>query len=309
MAYVILFVVGIPLFAFAFSAATMLLGLFSDNFKTSGGISMKPYQIILGSLCLLALSAETRGGESKTNVVAEVFGINISAQDIGLSPDKAMACAKETGCSARTPVRKLHKRVWRKLFEDFVKQNKLQATKAEIQEFVDHQERFMEQDRKRREKELQGIKKQLKSDKLTQSQRSKLEEHKATLESLEQSDKLIKAMKFIPSVLQQKHICAPWVENWKVNKALFEKYGGMVATTKFGPDPVGARRMLIKEYAKEGKFVILHKELEKAYWEMLSKKPRYIAAPDQIDFTPYWKKPLEEETAKQVQPKKSPRKK
>jgi len=253
---------------------------------------MRSYKIILGVFCLLVLNNQIHAEENKTNVVAEVLGSSITAKNIGFSSGKPITCSKAKGCSASTPLQKLHKTAWRKISEDFIKQNNLQATKAEVQEFADYQKRFMEQDRKKRQKRLKNIKSQLKSNEITQSQRSSLEQQKATLDSLAKHDKRMKTMKFKPSVLQLRQIYAPWIENWKVNKTIFKKYGGAVAITKFGPDPVGARKMLIEVYVKEGKFLILHKELERAYWEMLTKKPRYVATPDKIDFTPHWKKPL-----------------
>ena len=255
---------------------------------------MRLYQIILGVFCLFVLNNQIHTEENKTNVVAKVLGRSITAQNIGFSSGKPISCSKAQSCSTSTPLQKLHKTAWRKISDDFIKQNNLQATKVEIQEFADYQKRFMEQDRKKRKKRLKDINNQLKSNKITKSQRANLEQEKASLESLTEHDKRMKIMKLKPlSILQLRQIYAPWIENWKVNKTIFEKYGGVVTITKFGPAPVGARKMLIEVYAKEGKFLILHKELEGAYWKMLTKKPRHVATPDKIDFTPHWKKPLQ----------------
>jgi len=257
---------------------------------------MKLYQIILSVFCLLVLINQIHAEENESNVVAKVMGNSITAQNINFSPNKPITCPEIRNCSANTSVQKLHQIVWQKIFKDFVKQNNLQATENEIQEFADYQKRFIEEDRKRRQKRLEDIKNQLKSNQIIQSQRSVLEREKATLDSLAENDRRMKAMNIRPSASLLKQIYVPWIENWKVNKAIFEKYGGVVATTKFGPDPVGARKMLIKEYAEKNKFLILNKELEKAYWKMLSDKPGYITAPDKVDFTPYWKRPLQPET-------------
>lgn len=80
-----------------------------------------------------------------------------------------------------------------------------------------------------------------------------------------------------------------WIENWKINQKLYELYGGKVAITKFGYYPYEAVQSLFTEYNSQGKFSILDISLRENFWATLMKKPKYIASPEQIDFTPYWR--------------------
>ena len=76
-------------------------------------------------------------------------------------------------------------------------------------------------------------------------------------------------------------------------KALFEKYGGIVQGDKFGPVPVGALRKLLKDYEEKGHWTIFDKKLKELFWEQINKKPKIIIPPEKVDFTPFWKKPVQ----------------
>lgn len=44
------------------------------------------------------------------------------------------------------------------------------------------------------------------------------------------------------------------IKQWKVNRALFQQYGGRIIYQQFGPEPLDASRMLLEEKQQEGSF-------------------------------------------------------
>ncbi len=87
-------------------------------------------------------------------------------------------------------------------------------------------------------------------------------------------------------------IHAPLVEAWKYHEAIHAGFGGVVALTKFGPDPVGAKAALAAQLEQPGRLEILIPCLREAFWQNLRATPRFVLEPDKVDFTPFWKLPL-----------------
>jgi hypothetical protein len=89
----------------------------------------------------------------------------------------------------------------------------------------------------------------------------------------------------------RQRVWSQWITGFKANKALYEKYGGRVGLTKFGPEPIGAIEALLQERAKAGDLVIADAALAKEFWSWYASQPRRVARPEEIDFTFYWLKP------------------
>ena len=83
-----------------------------------------------------------------------------------------------------------------------------------------------------------------------------------------------------------------WVEMWKMNEALYRQYGGVVALTRFGPFPHGARLALIQDYERRGLLVFTDAELRGQFYTLLAARPSMALPPADVDFTPPWKKPI-----------------
>ena len=89
----------------------------------------------------------------------------------------------------------------------------------------------------------------------------------------------------------RKRVWSQWITGFKANKALYEKYGGRVGLTKFGPEPIGAIEALLRERARSGDLVIADAALAKEFWSWYASQPRRVARPEEIDFTHYWLRP------------------
>lgn len=96
----------------------------------------------------------------------------------------------------------------------------------------------------------------------------------------------------------RKRVWSQWITSFKANKALYEKYGGRVGLTKFGPEPIGAIEALLRERARAGELVIADAALAKEFWSWYASQPRRVARPEEIDFTYYWLRPHEPDSAR-----------
>ena len=56
------------------------------------------------------------------------------------------------------------------------------------------------------------------------------------------------------------------IEQWKVNRALYEQYGGRTIFQQLGPEPLDAYRAFLEEKRREGAFEINDPELVAEFW-------------------------------------------
>jgi hypothetical protein len=96
----------------------------------------------------------------------------------------------------------------------------------------------------------------------------------------------------------RKRVWGQWITGFKANRALYEKYGGRVGLTKFGPEPIGAIEALLRERARAGDLVIADAALAKEFWSWYASQPRRVARPEEIDFTHYWLRPHDPDGAR-----------
>ncbi len=56
------------------------------------------------------------------------------------------------------------------------------------------------------------------------------------------------------------------IRQWKLNRALYEQYGGRIIFQQLGPEPLDAYRRYLEERQAAGDFAIHDKSLEGAFW-------------------------------------------
>lgn len=237
-------------------------------------------------------AAETSSNESP--VVATVIEKRITAADVSLQCDTNNKPIIPIG-PLRNPLDELRIKIGREVTRDYIEKNNLKATDEEIREYKAFQDRFEAQDRIKRQKKLAELDKKLQDINLSTKEKEQAEKYRATLLSLASYDKRREERSYKPTAeIAAREIWGQWVETWKFHKSIYDKYGGAVVKAKFGPDPVGAMKCLLEDYEKQGKIVIHDENLRLNFWQSLRLPPKRIAKPEEIDFTPYWKKPLPE---------------
>ena len=82
------------------------------------------------------------------------------------------------------------------------------------------------------------------------------------------------------------------VNTWKINKALYEKYGGRVIFQQMGVEPVDAYRDFLREQEKNGAFKIIDKKYEAGFWRYYTNDAMHTFYPDdegrKFINTPWW---------------------
>jgi hypothetical protein len=103
-----------------------------------------------------------------------------------------------------------------------------------------------EKDRKDKEAQLQSIEKILKTKRDLKELSGGMEEQMRTA---------------------RRNLAQRFVRAWKINKALYAKYGGRIIFQQGGVEPLDAYRDFLKEQEKKGTFQIVDKNYEAPFWK------------------------------------------
>jgi len=156
---------------------------------------------------------------------------------------------------------------------------------------VDYHREFAARDRVQRARKLVDLDQRLAAGGLSPDERARLEEFRRVLTRLAQHDAEQEQLP-PPDPVRQGQLVTPWIEQWKVNKALYDQYGGIVALTRFGPDPHGARAALMADYERRGLVRFSDPAQRGRILAWLNRRPSMVTRPEEVDFTPYWKRPI-----------------
>ena len=211
--------------------------------------------------------------------VATVAGVAVTRDELAASTD---ATASEA---------RLLELIWPRIVGHYVDRQGLAATPAEVEEVLAYHREFERNDRAQRARKLEELDLRLAADSLGPEERTRLWEFRATLQRLAVYD--LERDRVPPQDRQHLQASyASWVEMWKMNRAIYERYGGVVALTGFGPWPHGARAALIADYERQGLLQFTDSGLRERIYAMLEEPPSMVVPPDRVDFTPYWKRPI-----------------
>lgn len=180
--------------------------------------------------------------------------------------------------------------VWPRIASDYVARQGLAATPAEIEEAAAYHREFERRSRAQRARKLKELEERLAEPELAPEERERLEDFRATLQRLALRDEEQDSVPRDPERLRV--LLAPLVETWKLNRALYQRYGGVVALTEFGPSPVGARAALIADYERQGRLEFADSGLRERFYRVLQQPPQMVMPPGRADFTPYWRRPI-----------------
>lgn len=188
-------------------------------------------------------------------------------------------------------LRRLLDFVWRRAARHYVEQNGLDATAEEVAELAAYHREFERKDRAQRARKLEELNQRLSAGNLDAKQRAWLEEFRTVLTRLARHDAGIEDLPG-PNPDEQAAMPALWIAFWKTNVAIYEQYGGVVALTRFGPDPQGARLALITDYERQG-LIRFHDAIwRERLLARLSSRPAIVIPPGEVEFTPYWRRPI-----------------
>ena len=151
------------------------------------------------------------------------------------------------------------------LLEQYAKDEKIVASDEEVEKFLAGLRDGEAKEKVSLEKQRSELIAELKSDDLGKEQRA---EKSAELASLTESLKE-------PSDTERKEIeglrremADGIIKSWKINKALFDQYGGRVVYQQFGPEPLDAYRKFLEAKLKAGAFQLSDKKYEDDLWRI-----------------------------------------
>ncbi len=231
------------------------------------------------ALSLCAALALTHPPGLGAEEIARVLGVVVDRSELSAAGDGPAA---ELG--------RLYDRVWTSVSRHYIEQSGLNATREEMAEVLGYEREFERRDRAQRARKLEELDRQLAGGELGLAERARAEEFRAVLARLAQGD-LERDRAPPPDPERQSVQQAQWIESWKMNRALYAQFGGIVALTRFGPFPHGARLALLEDYERRGLLQFSDAQLRERLFALLAIRPQMTLVPAQVDFTPYWKKP------------------
>ena len=177
------------------------------------------------------------------------------------------------------------------LLEEFAKENKIEPTEKELNTFILKMEEKKKQHQIKFEQDREKLLKELKSTALSVQDRKEKKSQLETIERILKTNCQVKK--------QTKGMKEPWrpiaqqvVRIWKINKALYTKYGGRVIFQQAGVEPIDAYRDFLKDQQKKGSFHILDKKYEASFWEYFTNDAMhtFYSKEDGAKFinTPWW---------------------
>lgn len=236
---------------------------------------MKPVAILLAiGLSFGAAYAQTPQAKiSDKDVIAIVLGKKITATD------------KD----------KLDGLIFGALLEQFARDNKIQPTNEELNAFVLKTEKKQKQHQIKMEKDRVKLMRELKDPSLSPRKREQKQTHLNAIESILKSTREMQEQtKGMKEQLRpmKRQMAQQFVRSWKINKALYEKYGGRVIFQQAGVEPLDAYRDFLKEQEKKGAFQILDKQCESAFWRYFTDEAMHIFCSkddgEKFIITPWW---------------------
>ena len=182
------------------------------------------------------------------------------------------------------------------LLEHYAQERGLEATDAEIREYVARTRELAQRDRAQRETQRGEILEARKSDSLAASYRERLESELDTLDEMRRLDlESDQSGQDDPEEeAAREAVAKAFIEQWKVNQALYRQYGGRVIYQQGGAEPLDAYRAFLENAQANGDFEIFEKRFEPVFWKyyttdsLHSFYPESGVAKDKAIDTPWW---------------------
>lgn len=155
------------------------------------------------------------------------------------------------------------------LLDKFAQDHELEPSKNEIDAFIRKTEELERRHLRKLEQDRKRLTAALKTGDLSPRDRQEKEGQLKNVDSILKTMRETKTQaKGIGDQLRQmrRRTARQFVRQWKINKALYAKYGGRVAFQQAGPEPIDAYRDFLKEQQEAGAFRILDPKYEPPFW-------------------------------------------
>lgn len=216
---------------------------------------------LLGLFLALFFLGSLAKADSKSDIVAVVLGESIQ-KDSKTKPDV---------------------RIFSPLLARFAKDNSIHPTEDEIDSFISKTEERQKRLLVEQEREVARISRELENSSILQEQRDKLASQKKAIEKIlnmqhEMADRM-KGKEDEVKMMKRK-MGENFVQRWKINKALYDKYGGRVIFQQAGAEPLDAYRDFLREESQKGSFQIFDPKVEEDFWRYFTDDKMHIFLPE-----------------------------
>ena len=196
------------------------------------------------SVLLFAVQAQEFHGPLDAPLVAEVLGTKIHTRD----PDEMQAV------------------IIGKLLDRYAVEQGIAVEPAEIAAYLDRLRRVAEEDRRRQEARREELARKLEAKTLPDAERQSPSSQLATLnEVLASLDETARSAADDQAARRQ--VAAAFIRQWKINRALYQQYGGRIIYQQGGPEPLDAYRTFLQARERQGAFTILNPAFEAEFWK------------------------------------------
>jgi len=210
---------------------------------------------------LIALLLSTPVYSRDNTVVATVFDIDIRRGDIIESDSK-----------------NIYFLFMPKIFLEYKKNNKIQVSDKDIDQYILGIKRAKDKFFNESRLELQAIYAALKRTKEFSKDWEKLVSKQIFLETIIEGDKKVKT-KDIKNKKYREN-ARQYLEKWKIDKSIYNKYGGRLALKELFTEPVDAYYKLLKEHEKNGNIKINDAAVADIFWSYFENSSNHIFVED-----------------------------
>ena len=179
------------------------------------------------------------------------------------------AAAQVLGTEIRTSdAEELRYLILRPLTDRYAAEHGIEVMPDEIDGYLARIAAVAEQDRRERDARLAEIERQLATPALADDQRAVLTAERERMQQLRRDLDSAPATpeEAAEEAQARRTIAAAFVRQWKINRALYQDYGGRIIFQQGGPEPLDAYRRFLEEQQKRGAFAIADKDLEAGFW-------------------------------------------
>ncbi|MCG8543962.1 MAG: SurA N-terminal domain-containing protein [Alphaproteobacteria bacterium] len=188
------------------------------------------------------------------------------------------------------------------LLDKFAEDHRIAVTEQEVDTVIRRIKDIEQQRLRQLEQHRKNLMAQLQAGTLSAQDRQKKEAELANFDDiLREVDKSTRYIQRMEDQLRetQRRTARQFVRQWKINKALYAKYGGRVAFQQSGPEPIDAYRDFLKEQQRAGAFRILDPKYDPPFWRYFTNDAihKFYEGDDGARYinTPWW---MMEEPAK-----------
>lgn len=231
--------------------------------------------VILAALPLLNLSfvLQSHAEENASNhnlLVATAYSQQIFSEQ--LEPDKRLRKKMKSEQSEgqysqwlkEYKTKQLSGWIQKAMWDAFVEKSNIEVTDDEILEFNKAMGRLSAKQLEEGEEQRAQLKRELKSADLSAERKKEINKQLEILDELKAFAKQ-RAKRKSETLAVERQVSRQFILHWKINKALYNKYGGRVIFQQAGWEPLDAYKKFIDQSDKKKDYEIIHPQLKAAY--------------------------------------------